>query len=111
MTMHHLLIDLAAKTRHLDIPSDLEAWLLSEYGWEPCDDLWDADELIDLIQTHYEQYISGELDTTIPDDASLWKDRAETTAFILQGIIQEKDHLIEECRRLMSILDKNGIAY
>ena len=44
MTLHHLLIDLTAKTRNLTVPADLEAWLLDEYGWEAIDDLMEPSD-------------------------------------------------------------------
>ena len=111
MIMNKNFIRLTAITRKLDIPSELEEWLLSEYGWEPCDDLWSPEELIDIIEFNCIRYHSGKLDATIPDDASLWKDRAESAKYILQGIILEKDHLLNECGHYIRLLEKHGIEY
>ena len=111
MIMQHLLIDLASNLRKLDITPELEAWLLSEYGWEPCDNMWDAADLIDIAEDCCSRYHSGDLDTTVPDEASLWKERAKSAKFIMKGIIQEKDHLSDECQYLMKLLDEHGIDY
>lgn len=108
MTLHHLLIDLTAKTRNLTVPADLEAWLLDEYGWEAIDDLMEPSDLMDAIEMHCRQYHDGELDVTPRSEADLWKDRAETAKFLLQGLEAEKHHLIEESERLMRLLDDNG---
>ncbi len=111
MTMHHLLIDLASTLRHLDIPPELEAWLITTYGWEPVDDFYDPSELIDIVEGSYKQYVSGGLDVTVPDDATLWKDRAEAAAYFLKSKVLEIDFLHEECNRFMALLDENGIDY
>ena len=112
MTMHHLLIELTSKTRRLIVPPDLEALLLTEYGWEPEDGIfWNPAELMDIIETSCKKYRKGELDVSIPDEATVWKSRAEKTAFVLQGILLEKEHLETECRRMMELLDENGIPY
>lgn len=111
MIMHHLVIDLASNLRKLDITPELEAWLLSEYGWEPFDDMWDAAALIDIVEDCCNRYHFGDLDTTIPDETSVWKERAESAKFILKGIIQEKDHLSDECQYLMKLLEEHGIDY
>ena len=111
MLIHHLLIELSAKTRKLNIPPELETWLLSEYGWEAVDDLMDASELMDVIEMHCRQYWNSNLDITPLSEAELWKNRAETAKFILTGINDEKDHLLSECERLMKLLDDHGIEY
>ena len=111
MTLHHLLIDLTAKTRNLTIPADLEAWLLDEYGWEPIDDLMDPSGLMDTVEIHCRQYHNGSLDVTPRSATDIWKDRAVTAKFILQGIEAEKHHLIEESERLIRLLEEHGIEY
>ena len=111
MTMNPLIIDLAAKLRNLDITPNLEKWLLSEYGWEPTDNHWDPDELIDIIETHCKEYWDNELDTVIPDEAILWKNRVETAAFMLQGLNLKNKFLSQENTKLMKLLNENGIKY
>ena len=111
MTMNALIISLAAKLRNLNITSELEKWLLSKYGWEPTDNYWNPDELIDIVEIHCKEYWDDELDTAIPDEAILWKERAETAAFIIQGLEIEKKSLIEENSNYMKLLDEHEIKY
>ena len=111
MIIHPLLIELTAKTRHLEIPDALEKWLLVMYSWEPFDGFWNPEDLMDAIEAHCIEYHKGNLDVSIPAQTSLWKERAETTGYIiLHGIILEKDHLAKEYRRPALILEDNHIS-
>ena len=111
MTMNKAIIGLTSALRKVNIPPDLESWLLAEYGWEPCGDLWDAEELMDIIVDSHKQYCSHNLDPIVPAPSTLWKERAEEAKYMLKGILIERDYLSHECHRLMSILDKHGIDY
>ncbi len=111
MAINPLIISLASSVRHLNINAEFENWLLAAYGWESYDNQWSPEELIDIIEARCNEYNSGTLDTTLPDNSSLWEKRAETTKYILQGVLLEKDSLIEECQRLIQLLDENNISY
>lgn len=111
MLMNHILIELTSLLRHLDIPEDLERWLMAEYGWEALDDLYDPSELMDIIEMHYRQFLDGSLDVSVPDEADLWMERAERARYMLKGIMLEKDSCIEENLRLMKLLREHGIDY
>lgn len=111
MIMNKPLISLTALTKKLLITPEFESWLLSAYDWEPYDDFWTPEDLIDLIMVHYKDYTNGQLDISIPAESDLWKNRAETVAYILKGITLEKDALIDENRKLIELLKEQGIEY
>ncbi len=111
MIINHLLIDLISKTHRLDVPDDLEAWLLAGYGWEPCDGLYDYSDLCEILEHSCRQYWDGGLDVTVPDETSLWKDRAETAKYMLNAVQMENRHVIDENIRFMELLRNNGIDY
>lgn len=111
MVTHRLIIDMAATLRRLDIPADLEAWLVDEYGWEAIDGLVKPHELIDAIEARCREYWDGALDATPRCEADLWMGRAETAKYMLRALGMEKAHLLDECARLARLLDENGIDY
>lgn len=48
---------------------------------------------------------------SVPDEAKLWKERAELARYMLKGITLEKDACVAENIRLSKLLDDNGIKY
>lgn len=111
MIMHPLLIGLTKKTRHLDIPAELESWLLDEYGWEAIDGLMEPSDLMDAIETACSKYWDGRLDVTPRSGAELWQNRAETAKYMLNALELERTHLSQECVNFMRLLNENGIKY
>ena len=61
---------------------------------------------MDIIEESTHDYLDGRLDVSLPDEAALWKERAETAKFMLQGIILENNHLIKETMRLITMLQE-----
>ena len=111
MVMNSVLIELTSMLRHLDIPDELVRWLMAEYGWDPYEDMYEPSELMDIIEDSYKQYMEGSLDVSVPDEAKLWKERAELARYMLKGITLEKDACVAENIRLSKLLDDNGIKY
>ena len=66
---------------------------------------------MDIIEMHCRQFHEGRLDVSVPDEATLWRERAELARYMLKGIILENDALVEENIRLIRILEENGIGY
>ncbi|MBQ9438316.1 MAG: hypothetical protein IJU50_08280 [Lachnospiraceae bacterium] len=64
---------------------------------------------MDIIEFYTEEYRSGQLDVALPDEITLWRERAESARFVLKGIILEKDRLLAECKGYTRLLEKHGI--
>ena len=95
-----------AHNNNLNLPQELEDWLLVHFEDEPNEDFHTASILEDMVCLYCQSYARGRLDVTIPDPLTRLKERCDDRKDLItdlrvdiayrQGLCDEHEHILKE---------------
>ena len=98
-----------AQKNNLELPRELEDWLLVHFEDEPYEDFNTASILEDIVCLYCQSYARGRLDVTIPDPLTRLKERCDDLKDLITDLRVDVAYLQELCDKYERILKEHNL--
>ena len=98
-----------AHKNNLNLPQELEDWLLVHFEDEPYEDFNTASALEDMIHMYCQSYANGRLDVAIPDPVTRLKERCEDLKDLITDLRVDISYLQGLCDDYERVLKEHGL--
>ena len=98
-----------AQKNNLELPRELEDWLLVHFEDEPYEDFNTASILEDIVCLYCQSYARGRLDVTIPDPLTRLKERCDDLKDLITDLRVDVAYLQELYDKYERILKEHNL--